>query len=399
MPSYFARLQNRAEVYYNQQKFSEAQDCYLELLPTRPDSASLWANIAACQAEQGKLRAAINSARRAIELDPDHVRAHITLGMMRLQLGNYTGGWPEYEWTGELSQRFKRLPESHRWAGEDLSGQVLLLVDEQGYGDSIQFVRFAQRLIDQGVTIYHDVKPPLRRLFQHNPHLGEALDNGESRPFTKWSRLLSVPRWLEVKEAELCPEMPYLKAPPLPDDSVIHSANGMKVGVIWRGSPANSRDEIRSVGISGLAPLLEISRSHAVSFFHLNYQSFAPEIEEAGLSDCVQELDHEVDDFCDLAAAINAMDLVICIDTAVAHLAGALGKECWCLTSHIADWRWGRIGTESPWYPNTKLYRQKESGNWTLPVETVKHQLINQLQGKITIRAGGEKNLTFSIKA
>lgn len=364
---------NRA---FGQGDFASSRDSYLLAHQTHPDDGVLNANLAATHFELGEFTEAESFAIRAIELKPNYNRPRITLGMLYLMRGDFERGWREYEWTGSLDEKFGRLPPEREWKGQDLAGRSIVVIDEQGYGDTIQFLRFVPRLHQMSACVSLDVKPALRPLLEQNPRYGDTLHPGQPAEFVHWVRLLSIPRITRITGEELAPEIPYLEAPPLKRESRIHSTPGKRVGLIWRGSESNARNEIRSLSIHDLVFLFSNAPpDQNITFFHLHNLSFDEELTAAGLDADLIELNNEIDDFGDLAAAIDAMDLIITIDTAVAHLAGALGKPTWCLLSHVADWRWGQSGSQSDWYPHTRLFRQPRPGDWETPIREVVEQL------------------------
>ncbi|MDF1754256.1 MAG: tetratricopeptide repeat protein [Verrucomicrobiales bacterium] len=353
-------------------EFDQALRAYSRSYQINARHTVLNGNIAATLYELGQFDRAKNFAKRAIELNPEFNRPHVTLGMLHLLNEDFSLGWPEYEWTATLADKFKTLPEERKWRGESLRNCRIVVIDEQGYGDTIQFLRFSRFLVEAGAEVFLDIKKPLRRLGEANPQLGSVLQSDQALEFTYWTRLLSIPAVINA-EAKQIPTTPgYLVAPPLRADSRINHVSGRKIGVIWKGSDVNGRDKIRSVRLSDLKPLIQLSEAHAdLHFFHLHHQSFGEEINQAGLAGAITELHNEISDFADLAAVIHSLDLVITIDTAVAHLAGALGKKTYCILSHVPDWRWGINRSDSLWYPNTRLFRQPIPDDWQSPIDQI----------------------------
>jgi len=354
---------------YGQGRFDESFFHFREAGKLQPDHPVLVANLAAALYELGRLDESEAHAEKAIRLNPHFNRPHITLGMLRLQKGDFARGWPEYEWVGTLNDEVKKLPETARWRGEPIAGRKIVVIDEQGFGDTLQFLRFSQTLAESGADVYLDVKPALRRLCEFNPKLGKVLHPGSPAEFGRWTRLLSIPFLTGVRTADLARHMPYLSAPVLDRDSKTDGLSGFKVGVIWKGSSANGRDAIRSIPVEDLGPLFALARENAgIRFFHLSHLSCAPQIAAAGFADCVTELHDEIKDFAGLASLIARMDCTVTVDTAVAHLSGAMGKTTFCLLSRVADWRWGVDEATSSWYPSTRLFRQPSPGLWAAPV-------------------------------
>lgn len=340
-----------------------------------PDHAVLNGNIAATLFELGQFEKSEIFAKRAIKLAPGYHMAHITLGMLYLLKEDFQNGWSEYEWVATLAEKFDKLPKEMQWNGESLAGAKVVVIDEQGYGDTIQFIRFTRKLIEMGAEVSLDIKSPLRRLVELNPQLGKVLHKGEKLEFSRWTRLLSIPRITDVSRNDLTTGSHYINAPSLPESSRINQSPGRKIGLIWKGSDANSRDAIRSLSPADFGPLFALSD---IQFFHLHNLPFTEEIAAAGLSNRLIELHDEMNDFADLAAMIGAMDLVVTIDTAVAHLAGAMGKKTLCLLSYVPDWRWGRDSEKSLWYPNTTLYRQPARNDWATPIQEIVKTIVQE---------------------
>lgn len=365
---------------FGDNEFATCYQHYINASLLEPDHAILNANLAAVLFELGRFEESETYANRAIELKPDYNRSHITLGMLYLQKGDYQRGWPEYEWTSTLFPKFQKLPQQRKWKGEAVNGQSIAVIDEQGYGDTIHFIRFTENLLKNGAKVYLDVKPPLRRLFASNPQFGTILEQGQQVDIVKWTRLLSIPRYYQLNESEFSNNSPYLKADPLPHDSKIQSDSNLKIGIIWKGSDANSRDTQRSIPLEKLEPLLSLSRHKpGLSFYHLHYQDFTQQIKAAGLSDCILSLHDELGDFSSQASIMDAMHLIITVDTSIAHLAGALGKKTFCMLPKIADWRWGQSGSTTCWYPTMQLFRQPTHGDWDSVVQEVVAGIHSQM--------------------
>ncbi|MDF1816160.1 MAG: glycosyltransferase family 9 protein [Verrucomicrobiales bacterium] len=349
--------------------------------------AVLLANIAATLYELGQFDESEIFARQSISRSPNYNRPHITLGMLRLLQGDFANGWREYEWVATLAEKFRSMPPEREWKGENLQGTRIVVIDEQGYGDTLQFIRFAARLVNRGAEVFLDVKAPLRRLLAGNPHLGKVLYPGDPNEYSKWTRLLSIPAVLEEDENTIGRPERHLQPPPLPFRSRINKCAGRKIGLIWKGSASNSRDANRSLSVSDFAPVFCLAdRFPDLHFFHLHNLPFTAEIAAAGLTDRLIEMDGEMKDFADLAAIIEAMDLVVTIDTAVAHLAGALGKRTLCLLSFVPDWRW-EIGKEqSTWYPKTRLIRQPAQNDWHTPIKETAQYIASWAEKRATVR-------------
>jgi hypothetical protein len=283
--------------------------------------------------------------RAALRLRPDNAPVQANLGLLLLSVGRYDEGWPLYEarkqvWTPEVAR--SGIPE---WTGQDLAGKSLLIWPEQGLGDEIQMARFARALAGQGAIVLLACSPSLGRLFSGMPGVRVApLVDGIQLPRTHYYALsFSLPARLGVTP-ETIPPTPYLTAP-------AHPRTG-GVGFVWKGNPDHPNDQARSLpSPETLAPLREVAR--------------------------LVDLQAPQGDFLETAARVQALDLVITVDTAMAHLCGALGVPCWVmLPAHWTDWRWMREGEATPWYASLRLYRQQTPGDWAGVVQRMRADLI-----------------------
>jgi hypothetical protein len=291
---------------------------------------------------------------------------HWNLGLALLLQGDYAEGWREYEWrlrAAGFAQSFPSYP-GPVWEGQDAKGKTILVTAEQGLGDAIQFLRFAARLAERGARVVAMVPPPLRSLAATVPGVAAAYATGDALPAYDFHvSLMSLPHRLGVTQRDLGTG-PYLHA----DGAAIDRATGvLTVGVAWAGAPGNTLNARRSLPLAALAPLFDVSN---VRLFSLKREGelFTP-ADAAHLHHLV-ELPLR-DDFDGLASLVASLDLVISVDTSLAHLAGALGKPVWVLLSRVPDWRWGLEGSESPWYRTARLFRQRIAGDWTAPVSEI----------------------------
>ncbi|HEY8574100.1 tetratricopeptide repeat protein [Phenylobacterium sp.] len=296
----------------------------------------------------GRLDEAAEAFTRAVELEPEQAAATLGLGQVRLAQGDYERGWPLCEARKLIpSQNARPLPMPGEWQGEALAGRSLLIWPEQGFGDQIQFARFAPVLAAQGARVTLVTDPPLTHLFRT---LGvEVLARGDSFPVPDhWTLALSIPRWRGTT-LETIPAAPYLRVPD--DRRAKWAGHGPKgaVGFAWRGRPTHPNDRHRSL------PSPEL---------------LTQPLQAAGAT--LIDLTEPVGDFADLAAMVAQLDLVVTVDTALAHLAGALGRPCFVLLPWLrTDWRWLRDRSDSPWYPSLRLFRQPSFGDWTSVIGAV----------------------------
>jgi hypothetical protein len=300
----------------------------------------------------------------ALVKGPEFPEAHFEAGMTRLTLGDF-GGWKEFEWrwkTGTFAGRRRQL-RAPLWLGDPpIDGKTILLHAEQGFGDTIQFIRYAPLLASRGAKVTCEVQPELRSLLSQFDAI-DVIAEGEPLPsFDLHCPLLSLPLAFGTEPETIPASVPYLAAPA---DRVAHWRDrlpqGPRAGFVWSGSPSHKNDANRSIPLATLAALFGKAPLSCLSLQH--------ELRDAD-SEALRSLPNlvhlggELRDFADTAAVISLLDVVISVDTAVAHLAGALGKPVLILLPFAADFRWMRLSEDTPWYPTAKLIRQPAFGDW-----------------------------------
>ena len=315
---------------------------------------------------------------KAIELRPDFGEAHRNRALGWLALGDWERGWEEAEWRLKCRNPpgFRcRLP---RWTGEDLDGKTIVLHWEQGLGDTLQFIRFAPQVASRGGRVVVFSQKPLSRLVARCDGVHSIFDGtGPLPPVDVHAPLMSVPAMLGTTLATL-PQAPSLS----PDAATVELWRGplaraprrvsdlasvYKVGIAWQGSPQNKIDRWRSFPLEMLAPLAAVDRVRLIS---LQKDAGTEQIRALGGRFPVAVLEsglrgaEDRRDFLDTAALMSLLDLVVTPETAVAHLAGALGANCWVALCHAGDWRWMVDGDQTPWYPRSRLFRQTTMGDW-----------------------------------
>lgn len=311
----------------------------------------------------GFVKEALACQEQAVKLAPMNAEAHWNLANALLVNGAFARGFAEYEWRFRRTGRAER-PEGlalpmPRWAGEELRGRTLLVALEQGLGDAIHFVRFAADFAARGARVVWECVPSLAPLLATAPGVDAVIAPGAPVKADFYLPFMSLPHMLGVTLENLPACRPYLKVPA--GAAVDVTGAGLRVGLAWRGNPQHENDKHRSVGLDLLAPLFDVA---GVSFFSLQV---AAEESDARLTDLAPQLKG----FAQTAAAIAALDLVISVDTAVAHLAGALGKPVWILLAQGNDWRWLHERDDSPWYPTARLFRQGRGRRWRPAVKAM----------------------------
>jgi tetratricopeptide (TPR) repeat protein len=383
-------------IAYQQQRFPEARELLEAALAGNEGIPDFHNNLGLVLHQQGELPLAIASFRRAAELNPGHVEAYNNLGralqdehryqealesfdaalatrpdfaeahwnraLLYLLLGDFERGWKEYEWRLKhplLGLPYERNFSEPRWDGSDPAGKTLLVYTEQGFGDALQFIRYTRELARRGALVLVDTAPPLRRLFAALPGV-QVLEQGIAGvAFDFQVPLLSLPLLCRTTLSSIPREVPYLHAAAdevatwrrrLADD------RALRVGLVWAGSAKNLAARHRNCPPEHFDAL---GRASGVSFYSLQK-------ERTGPAPALALRDHttEFADFAATAALVMNLDLVITIDSAVAHLAGALGRPAWVLLPYEREWRWLESGETTPWYPDMRLFHQAARGDW-----------------------------------
>jgi hypothetical protein len=354
--------------------FSCAVWCYGQLLKQQPDVAEFHCHLGNALFFSGNLKRGTHHFQRALQLDPGCVEASLGMAFSFLTQGNFLPGWAHYErrWDGTVTQSHNAL--GPRWNGEALRGRTILLHAEQGLGDTLQFVRYAPMVAARGGRVILEVQPGLHRLLSTLENMERVIvQGGTYSGADTHCPLLSLPAIFGTTLATIPAPSPYLHVEP----QRVHawsqkvSSTFPRVGLVWAGEPQHRRNRQRSISLNMLAPL----HSAGVSFFSLQKGPEAEQRKNLPPEFRVEDLEAGCSDISDTAAAIMALDLVISIDTSIAHLAAALGKPVWLLLPFVPDWRWLLQRDDSPWYPTVRLFRQPSPGAWAPVIQRVACEL------------------------
>lgn len=326
--------------------------------------------------QAGRLEEAILACEAAIALDPGFAPGHWNLASACLLRGEYRRGWDEYEWRKRhpaWAHAFTRLP-SPEWVGGELAGQRLLVQAEQGLGDTIQFSRYLPLLAARGAQVTLACDRRLWPLLAAIPDLALADRAGPLPAHDLWVDQMSLPGLFDTRPQQVVSSEGWLR----PDPALVAAwatrlPPGPRVGLVWAGNPLHSNDRRRSLPPGALTPLLRVP---GVSFVSLQVGPRAAEAAQMGVLD----LSPALTDFAQTAAVIAGLDLVITVDSAVAHLTGALGRPGWVLLPHAPDWRWLTGCDDTPWYRSLHLFRQPAAGDWRTPVGVAAAGLARHLE-------------------
>jgi hypothetical protein len=364
-PGHLNAHSNLGAVLARLNRGEEAEVACRAAIRLQPGHAGAHANLGLALRSLGRFEAAIASLREAIRLQPGHVKAHVDLGMTLLLLGRFAEGFAEYE--HRLTPRPAGVLGPPSWRGEPLEGRTILLHAEQGIGDTIQFIRYLPEVRRCGAgRVLLAAPPPFTRLLAGLPHLDalvRAEDWAEIRAHVHCP-LLSLPHALGTTIETIPAPVPYLRAEPAALArwrERLEDARNLRVGLVWAGNPRHQDDRNRSIAPERLAPLLRVKD---VCWASLQLGAPVQALHEQVPGGAVLDLASELTDLAETAAAMMQLDLVIAVDTAVAHLAGALGRPVWVLLPAVPDWRWLLGREDSPWYPTMRLFRQRRPGDW-----------------------------------
>jgi len=363
-PDFYSAIHILGVVLEEQGQAEEAEACYRTVLQGSGDSAPVLYNLGNLLKDQHRADEAIATYERAIELNPDFAEAHVHLAFARFLKGDYAAGRDDYEWRWKVPT-FTSPPrafEQPAWDGSPLEGRKVLLHAEQGFGDTLQFSRFAGVVANLDGKVILECQPALKRLMETLPGTEAVIAHGDALPaFDCHAPLLSVPGLLGTTLETIPADGPYLFAE---KDLVsewskrFSDVRGIKIGIAWQGTAEKRGNQNRACPLSQFQPLIDNPEIEVFSLQKELAENDKP------LPDGVRDLSEELNDFTDTAAIMSALDLIISIDTAVVHLAGALGLPTGLLLTAGGDWRWLMDRLDSPWYPTVRIYRQPPDGDW-----------------------------------
>jgi tetratricopeptide (TPR) repeat protein len=357
----------RGNVLIELNRFDEALAAYDRALAIDPNNTVALVNRGNALRYLGRTDAALDSFDAAIRTAPDFAEAHWNKAVLQLSHGDFANGFANYEWRWQRGVEPSRGFAQPQWRGEELSGKTILLHAEQGLGDSIQMLRYlplvAAKFGDMGGKIVLEVHAPVLPLIA-DPAIKLVRSGAPLPAFDVHCPLMSLPLAFRTTLATIPADVPYLHVPAGRLEkwqTKLAAVQTPRVGLVWSGKVDHINDHNRSIPLERLAPVLSVP---GISFVSLHKETRNNDLAELARWPNLTRVDDALADFADTAAAIAQLDLVIAVDTAVAHLAGALGKPVWILISHIQDWRWLIGRSDSPWYPSARLFRQPAPGDW-----------------------------------
>jgi tetratricopeptide (TPR) repeat protein len=395
-------------------EIQKAEAIFRRSIALDPDKVAAHCGLADALTKQGNVAGAVEETRKALAIDPTHALtlcnfgvlldslgdgtgalqcyqlalaahpecklAQYNLGIRHLGFGDFAQGWPEYEarWDTSEFRAINTRPAlaQPQWRGEDIRGSRILLHSEQGLGDTLQFVRYVSMVAALGATVVLRVQPSLVRLLStlDKSIAVESIESDAGGDFEWQCSLMSLPLAFRTGLTTIPGNVPYLRADPAAaaEWSRRLPARGLRIGLVWAGNPKNTRDRLRSIALRQLAG---VACLQGATFYSLQKGPAAQELAATPEAARIVDLSQHLDDFTDTAAIVANLDLVISVDTSVAHLAGAMGKPVWILVAHANDWRWLKDRSDSPWYPTVRIFRQSAVGRWDDVLEQVEQEL------------------------
>jgi Flp pilus assembly protein TadD len=381
-PDFAEAHNNLGNILREQGNLADAEVSFRQALSGKPDSAEVHNNLGNVLLMQLRPKEAVPCFQQALRLKPDLADAHLTLGTSYLLLGNFERGWPEYEWRMKFQQ--VAPGPAPRWDGGSLTGKTIVLHAEQGAGDNIQFIRYAAVVKERGATVVFDCYPSLCGVLASCPGIDHLVPRGGVLPAGDvQAPLLSLPGLCGTTLASVPARIPYLIA----DRGCVKAWQdrlavfpGFKVGICWQGTPTYKYDKHRSVPLTQFAPLTEVPGLRLVCLQQGAGREQWDQLPGQWPSiELPKRPEEPAQAWMDSAALICALDLVITVDTAVAHLAGALGVPVWVALPFAPDWRWLLERDDSPWYPSMRLFRQSRPGDWPGVFQRIRDALERQI--------------------
>jgi tetratricopeptide (TPR) repeat protein len=369
---------NLGTAIYQKGFVEESITYYKKALVLNPDYAVAYSNLGIALHNQGKLDEAFAAYQKALYIKPDIADAHLNTSLIHLIKGNFEKGWKEFEWrwrTKEFIPQQRNFPQP-LWDGSDIEGKTILLYAEQGFGDTIQFVRYAPFVAQRNAKVIIECLNDVKSLVQTVDGVSHVVVRGEPLPeFDLQCPLLRLPFVFNTTKETIPVQIPYLFIAPESvqrwKELIQHDDSKLKIGIAWSGNPKHINDRNRSFSLDTFVPL---SKVEDIAFYSLQKAN--------NLSSSMNLIDYtdEFHDFSDTGALIENLDLIVSVDTAVVHLAGSLGKPVWVLLPYVPDWRWMLNRDDSPWYPTMRLFRQPSPGDWKSVIATLSEELQKKLR-------------------
>ena len=374
---------NLGHAFFDREQFDKALACYEKVTLLNPSFHHAYMNLGMVLRIRGRHEEALSCYQKAIQLNPENADAHWNMANVHLLTGNFELGWKEYVWLWKTTDCKKQRREFSQpiWNGFDMKGRTILLYAEYGFGDTIQFIRYAPLVAERGARVIVECQRELVSLLQGCEGIEKVIPQGEKLPdFDFRCSLMMLPVVFNTSLDTIPKKIPYLTANTALAEKqhtrLLNDTSRMKIGIVWSGVSTSKK----FCSLETFAPLAQLK---GVSFYSLQKGEAAKDILNAPKGMQLYDCSDEMNDFSDTAALIENLDLVISIDTSVAHLTGALGKPAWTLLPFLPDWRWLLDREDSPWYPTMKLFRQPSLGDWKSVIDKVMGNLRSLIRERV----------------
>ena len=365
-------------LYANQHNYKEAIINYKKTLNIDPANKFALNSLANVYKELSKFNEAIELYKKAIEIDNNYFQAHFHLGLVLLLKEPSSLAWEKYEYRESKIKDLNKIKDIPKWDGANLKNKTLLIICEQGIGDSVQFIRYVKKIKKNKSNIFLLIKKNLISLFEHIDEVDKIFIDENDIPFIDfYISLMSLP-FIFRNEIDVPPPYNFFKYNSKLDKYwklKLNKNKKIKIGLVWQGSKTHAKDYKRSITLRKFEPLLKLQNFEFISL----QKGFGREqIKLNKLEKVVIDFFESIESFQDTLSIINNLDLVITVDTAIAHIAATMNKKTWIIISHVPDFRWGLKNEKTIWYDNVKLYRQKEINNWDSVINDVEKDLIKK---------------------
>ncbi len=371
---------NLGSILQQKGRFDEAIGLYQKALRQDPSLVSVYNNLGLAFQEKGQFEEAMECHQKALSLKPDHPTVHFNIGVLLLMHGDYEKGWKEYEWRKKIAGYRGRNFTQPSWDVSDISGRTIFLYSEKGYegfGDTIQFIRYAALIAERGAKVVVECQKELTSLLRNVNGVEQVISYGETLPeFDLHCPYLSLPAVFKTTIGSIPSKTPYITADPglvqKWRDRIRQDSSAFKTGLVWAGNLGHPRSQYRSCSLDQFSPLAQLD---GITLYSLQKGEAATMVKNPPAGMKVVDYTEDFNDFSDAAALMENLDLVISVDTAAAHLAGALGKPVWTLLPFVPEWRWLLNREDSPWYPTMRIFRQPSPGDWNSVIARLADEL------------------------
>ena len=391
-PNFHQAFYNMGKALSEAGRLEDALGAYLRAVDIHPRMVAAWNNAGVMHQALGNTDAAMTAFNKALTIEPQHVEVRWNRAILNLLLGNYEQAWEDYELRWQRGNMPPRNFPRPTWDGSVIQDKTLLIYAEQGLGDTIQFIRYVPMVRQRVGKLIVECQPHLKELLSSIAGIDQVIQRGEELPpFDMQIALLSLPRIFTTTLETIPDETPYLSIPSEQvatfREAVSFPENQYNVGIVWQGNPRHPNDRNRSCPLEYFRMLSQVKH---IRLYSLQKGEAEHQLNNVFSSGNIINLAPHLQDFTATAAAIQLLDVVITVDTSVAHLAGALGKPVWVLLPFAPDWRWLLNREDSPWYPTARIFRQQQRGDWA----GVLQKVVQELE-KITIPRYGKASQMF----